>query len=124
MNNARPTRRDGWRRGAAAIALVVLLAVVSVAVVGTIDAAGDETAVAVLRVESARSLYAAESGARVVMRLSGAGRPLPAAGSTMTLEGATVTFQSAPAAGKAGDITVIGASGYGQRRVRVTVVKP
>jgi hypothetical protein len=57
------------RRGASVAVVVLMLAVIALAVIGTVGASGEEAYVGAMRAETARAFYAAESGARTV-RLS------------------------------------------------------
>lgn len=106
------------------VALLLMLTVLTMAVLGAVAASGDEAAVGALRVETARAFYAAESGCVVVIRLSSDGRPLPLPGATLTLPHAVSTFDAVPVSGQPGDVVVIGSSGFGQRRIRVTLAAP
>src|SRR5438045_6326146 len=114
-------RFTGARRGAGIAAVVVMLAVVNFAVIGAIRASGDEAQVGAMRAETARAFYAAESGARVLIKSSTAGLTMPAAGSTLTLGNASCTYVSFPAVGQTGDAIVQGADGTAARRLKVTL---
>jgi hypothetical protein len=110
------------RKGAAAATLLVMLAVVNLAVIGAIAASGDEAQVGAMRAETCRAFYAAESGARVVIKLTSENLTLPAAGSTLSLGGsATATYISLPAMGQPGEAVVQGTDGNSSRRIRVTL---
>lgn len=112
------------RRGSGAVALVLLLAVLTMAVLGSVAASGDEAAIGALRVETARAFYAAEGGCVVAIRTSSEGEALPAPGTVLALPYGTATFVALPATAQGGDLVVMGRSGLGQRRIKVTLVAP
>jgi Tfp pilus assembly protein PilX len=112
------------RRGFAVLAVVVVLAVVHLAVMGSVAASGNESVVGAMRVESTRAFYAAESGATIALRLTNRRLALPAPGTSVSLGVSAVRVVSAPPTGEAGEVVVIGASGEGQRKVRVTLAPP
>ena len=101
--------------------MIIMLAMIGLAVVGSISASGDEAQIGAMRAETARAFYAAESGARVVLKLSTSGQSLPAAGSTLTLGTATANYVSLPASGAAGDAVIQGQDGTAARRLKVTL---
>ncbi|GJQ28519.1 MAG: hypothetical protein HBSAPP03_04030 [Phycisphaerae bacterium] len=94
------------------------------AVLGAVAASGDESAVGAMRLETSRAFFAAESGAVVTLRLTLAGEPLPAAGSTLPLTHAMVEYEVMPNVGQPGDIVIIGSSGTTRRRVKLTLDEP
>lgn len=116
--------RVGRARGFAVLAMVVVLAIVHLAVMGSVVASGDESAVGAMRVEATRAFYAAESGAMIAVRQTNRRAMLPATGASVSLGPSSVRLVSAPATGVAGEIVVIGTSGEGQRKVRVTLAAP
>lgn len=122
MKRRPPTAR--WRRGAGVAVVVIMMAILNIAVVGSIAASGDESHLGAMRLESARAFYAAESGGIVVVKLLKESLPLPTAGTTLTLSNSTVTFESVPAPGAGGDVVLIGRSGFAERRVRITLEAP
>lgn len=114
----------GWRRGAGIAVIVVVLAILNIAVLGSVAASGDEAAMGAMRLETTRALYAAESGAIIAVRLTLEGSELPAAGTTLSLTNASVQFIAKPPTGRAGNIVIIGTSGTARRRVTITLVEP
>jgi len=112
------------RRGAGVAVVVVMLAVLNIAVLGSVSAAAGESHVGAMRIETIRAFYAAESGAAVAVRESLAGADMPDVGSFIELNGARVEFIEVPDAGVAGDIVVLGQSGFGKRRVGITLETP
>lgn len=112
------------RRGAGVAVVVVMMAVLNIAVLGSVAASAGESHLGAMRIETIRAFYAAESGAVVAVRQSLAGAEMPEAGSVVDLGGASVRFVEVPAAGAAGDIVVLGQSGFGTRRVRITLETP
>jgi MSHA biogenesis protein MshP len=111
----------GRRRGAGIAAVMIMLAAISLAVMGAISASGDEAQVGAMRAETARAFYAAESGARVALKCSTGGLTLPTVGTSLTLGTAACDYVSLPAAGQPGDATVQGHDGTAARRLRVTL---
>jgi hypothetical protein len=120
--NGRGSRAAGGRRqGAGVAAMIVMMAVINLAVVGAISASGDEAQIGAMRAETARAFYAAESGARVVVKLSSEGLALPAAGDTLSLGTARATYVTVPASGLPGDALIQGRDGTSARRLKVTL---
>jgi Tfp pilus assembly protein PilX len=109
------------RRGCGIAAIVIMLAAINLAVLGSVSASADEAKIGALRAETARAFYAAESGARVVLKCSNQGLTPPAASSTLVLGPATITYISLPAAGAAGDAMIKADDGTTTRRLKVTV---
>ncbi len=109
------------RRGCGIAAIVLMLAAINMAVIGSVSASGSEAHVSALRIETARAFYAAESGGRVVIKCTNQGLTLPAAGSTLSLGPATATYVSMPAAGQTGDAVIRGGDGNTTRRLRISV---
>ena len=107
------------RRGAIVAAVVIMLAMLHVVVIGVVFSGGDESQVAVLRVETARAFYAAESGARVLVRTLHDDGELPGEGDELGLDESVVRFVSIPDG--AGEYVVEGVSGFGRRRVSLEV---
>jgi hypothetical protein len=111
-----------WRRrGSGIAAVVIMLAAMSLAVIGAVAASGSEAQIGAMRAETARAFYAAESGARVVLKCSTSGQAMPTAGSTLTLGSASCTYVSLPALGQPGDALVQGSDGSAARRLKVTL---
>ena len=68
------------RRGAGIAAVVMMLAMLNIAVIGSISASAQEADLGAMRAETTRAFYAAESGAVVVLKLTNEGLGLPAVG--------------------------------------------
>src|SRR5689334_23328441 len=102
-HNLRSASRKNTRRGGGTAVVLIMLAVINFAVIGAIRASSDEAQVGAMRAETARAFYAAESGARVVLKCTTAGITMPGAGTTLTLGSATCTYVSMPALGQPGD---------------------
>lgn len=115
----RHSERTGRRRGAIVAAAVIMLALLHVVVIGVVFSGGDEAQVAVLRVETTRAFYAAESGARVVVRTLTDGGEMPGEGDELSLGESSVRFVSVPES--AGEFVVEGVSGLGKRRISLEV---
>ena len=115
-------RNIKWRRrGCGIAAVVIMLAAVNMAVIGSVNASASEAQVGALRAETARAFYAAESGGRIILKCNNQGLALPAAGSTLTLGQATVTYVTIPPANTSGDAVVRGADGTTTRRLKITL---
>ncbi|MFZ4574429.1 MAG: hypothetical protein ACOYN0_08535 [Phycisphaerales bacterium] len=54
--------RSGGRRGMGIAAVILLLAMLNIAVIGSVASSGDETQVGAMQVKTAQAFYAAESG--------------------------------------------------------------
>ncbi|MCW5753889.1 MAG: hypothetical protein KIT24_04175 [Phycisphaeraceae bacterium] len=119
-DHAPPTAHRQTRRGAAVAAVVVLLGMLNLVIIGGADPARDDSVMVLERLQAARSLHAAESGIRIVLRLTLSGQPLPAEGSTLALPGATVEFIQVPSGGT-GEIVVQGRSGPCRRTLSAIV---
>lgn len=109
------------RRGCGIAAVVLMLAAINLAVMGSVSASGSEVHVSALRIETARAFYAAESAARVVIKCTNEGIALPAANSTLSLGPATATYFSIPIPGETGDAVIHASDGNTTRRLRVSV---
>ncbi len=59
------------RRGTTLIATLIVITMVSLAVVSAIKASADDVRIGLTRLDSARALYAAESGLRILIREDG-----------------------------------------------------
>ncbi len=114
------TRPQHVRRGAAVAAVVVLLALLNFVVLGGIEPVRDESAMAIDRLQAARSLHAAESGVRIALRLTLSGRDLPDSGETRMLGPAEIEFINVPPPG-GGEIVVEGRSGPCRRTMSAVV---
>lgn len=117
-------RFRGRRRGGGIAAVVIMLAAVNFAVIGAIQASGDEAQVGAMRAETARAFYLAESGGRVVLKCSTGGLTMPTAGSALTLGSASCAYVSLPTAGQPGDAIVQGGDGTAARRLKITLIGP
>jgi hypothetical protein len=111
--------RGSSRRGLAVLVLVLVVSLISLAVV-TIGLAGrDDLTLAVLRVESVRSYYAAESAARVTVESITQGTSITEGDVLADLPTATgVAITVDPGAGR---YVVEGRSGRAVRRVELLV---
>jgi|GEM_PF-714823 len=116
--------RHATRRGVGVLAVVVMIAIIHLAVMGSIAASSEEAQIGAMRVETARAFYAAESAGLVLVRLSAARLELPGAGAQLSLGDSRATFVSMPPTGQPGDFVIIGTSGEGQRRIRISVEAP
>ncbi|RMH28538.1 MAG: hypothetical protein D6692_05100 [Planctomycetota bacterium] len=99
--------------------VVVVLAVMSLVLLGTIRPVRQETGVALLRVQTVRAFYAAESGVVVVIGGLGAGLELPDPGDSLSFSEQSVTFEAVPDG--PGVIAVTGKSGGARRRISLDI---
>lgn len=123
MNHARSYFRRqakrSSRRGVIVLIAVIILAVMNVAILSTVAAAGSDAHIGVLRVETIRAFYAAESGATICVKgIIGPSTP-PTEGSSATVGSETVHFiqvQTPP-----GELIVEGRAGFARRRLAIQV---
>lgn len=113
-------RRGTHRRGFAVATVVVLLLLLNIVAFGSVRSGSDESAVASLRVETLRALYACDAGLVVTLAELGRGEEMHADERTLELDGATTVIAPRTGAGEI-QILVVGSSGYGRRRVVVEV---
>lgn len=106
------------RRGMAVLVLVVLLGTISLAVVGSVSPTADDAHLLASRIESARAFYGAESGVYILIgELQRPGGEPPESGTTITIEGAAVTFETIPDG--TGLTQIRGSAGRAIRRIEV-----
>ena len=106
------------RRGVVLVVIVVVMAILALVVAGSIRPVRDEAELATLRVETTRAFYTAESGAFVVMNAVMGYTTMPVEGSTLDLNGQTVTFVQIP---DESPVAIIeGSSGDATRRIELT----
>lgn len=115
--NTQARSRTG-RRGFAVATVVVLLLLLNMLAFGSIRSGGVESAVASLRVESLRALYACDAGLVVTLGELGRGAEPPDEERTLEFDGA-MTVISPRADEGAAEIVIVGSSGHGRRRVIV-----
>lgn len=97
--------------------LIVVLAVLGLAIAGSIRPVAQETALAAMRVEGLRAHYAAESGAVILIGTRKAGLEPPSSGDEIVWPQQIIQFIDVPSAG--GWATLGGVSGFAQRRQSV-----
>ena len=108
--------RNRHRRAFAVASVVVLLMMLNILAFGAMDGSRDDGGIAALRVETLRSLYAAESGVTLAIGEMSAGRDAPAPGTRTEVGHASIHFQSAD---QPEQIFVEGRAGFGRRRIIV-----
>lgn len=113
------SRRAPARRGVIVLIVVVVLAVLNVAVLSTAAASGSDAQVGVLRVETVRAFYAAESGSTIVVKGVIGPSSLPAEGSSSSVGSETVVFVQVPS--PPGEVIVEGQAGFARRRLSVQI---
>lgn len=114
----RTTKQHHDRRGIILVVIVVVMSILSLVVAGSIRPVRDESEIAMLRVETTRAFYAAESGAFILMNAVMGNAEMPEAGSTIELNGQTIQFVQLP--DDDSDAIVEGASGDAVRRIQLT----
>jgi hypothetical protein len=105
-------------------AILLLLAVVNITMVLSVVGSGDGAMVGSLQIRSAQAFYAAESGAVVVVRAANSAITLPPVSTSVQLGGGSMTFESLPAQGAAGEAVILGTCGSSTRRIKVTLGLP
>jgi Tfp pilus assembly protein PilX len=112
--------RTQRRRGTGLAAVLLLVAVIGLAGLAVLASAPADSQIAAMRVETARALYASDSGAVAVIKLRMESKALPTQGTTLALPSATATYAVVPAGGTGSQrLVVIGVSGDGQRRIEL-----
>lgn len=103
------------RRGMAVAVIVVVIAVLGLAVAGSVAPARQESDAASLRVQTVRAFFAAESGVSVLIGTVAAAQDEPQTGDSIAWGTQSVEFETV-----AGDsVVVIGRSGQAQRRISI-----
>jgi hypothetical protein len=103
-------------RGVGIAILVVVLAAVTLVVLGTISTGADDAHAAAGRAQALRARLAAESGAFAMIKLRQSNLTLPPEGSTITIGDAVATFVAVPA-GAETHVNVNGTSGTSVQRI-------
>ncbi len=113
--------RKGYesRRGSVLAVLIVVLVLMAMVVAGVVRPLRDEASLAVMRVETLRAFYAAESGAFVVTQGYVGGCEMPTEGSEVEMLGQRVVFTQIPDSG--GVAVVEGESGDATRRIELVI---
>lgn len=107
------------RRGMAIAVIVVVLAVLSLAVAGSVRPVIHETDASLLRVQTLRAFYAAESGFMVYAGTIGADLDPPESGDSIAWPEQTVLFVQIPDG--AGTAKIAGTSGGATRELNIQV---
>ena len=107
------------RRGVVVLVLVLVLSLVNVALISGAAASSEDAHAGVLRVETVRAFYAAESGALVAAKGLTGGAAVPVQGSTINLAGYSIHFVQVREAD--GEAVVEGRSGFARRRLEIAV---
>ncbi len=105
------------RRGSALIVIVVVLAVLGIAVAGSVRPLVYEAETVSLRVETTRAFYAAESGAAVMVQTEVGDISGPSSGDTVVIEGSVIRYIQIPDVGV--NAVVEGSSGSAIRRIEL-----
>ena len=113
------TSRKSLRRGMAVAASVIVIAIVNVAIIGSVVGGGDDSRIAAMRTDTIRAFLAAESGVQIVVRELVAGRTPPEG--ELTLPGGErvdiqISGETPPI-----DVEVHGRYGHAVRRLEVRI---
>lgn len=109
------------RRAASIAALIIALALINLAVMGSVAASSDEAELGAMRAQTLRAFYAAESGGLAIAKLRTENLALPAPGTTVTLASSSFVFVSLPPASGPGQAVIEGRSDAAARRLRLSV---
>ncbi len=109
---------SGHRRGAALVAIVLVIAVLQLVIIGSLAPARDEADLASLRIETLRAFYAAEAGAHIVVRTTMDRADAPSDEAVLDLAGCETTFVQWPD-DEVGIAVVEGTSGRAVRRLQL-----
>ncbi len=118
MSKSRQQPSGLTRRGTVLVAIVIVMAILSLVIAGAVRPVRDESDLATLRVETTRAFYAAESGAVIMMNAVIGRAAMPNSGDRIMLNGQTVVFVQVPDAQGIG--IVEGISGDATRRIEFT----
>lgn len=102
-------------------AVLVVLASVHLLVLGTLRSTTSGLEAESLRIETTRAFFAAEAATWVSLQAALSGREAPAEGSTIELGSAMVEFIESSISGGTGSVVLEGTSGFGVRRVEITL---
>lgn len=119
-----PTRRNQarapqTRRGVVVLVLIVVLAVLNIALIGSVAVAGEDAHIGLLRVETVRSFYAAESGGVIAAKGLMGDTSVPVEGSSLDLGTQTIVFVEVREL--TGEVVVEGRSGFARRRLSLQI---
>lgn len=107
------------RRGVVVLVLVVVLALINVALISGALASADDAHTGVLRVETVRAFYAAESGGLIAAKGLMGDTSVPAEGSSITLGSQSIHFVEVRES--SGEVVVEGRSGSARRRLDLQI---
>ncbi|NUQ66778.1 MAG: hypothetical protein HUU18_00655 [Phycisphaerales bacterium] len=109
------------RRAASIAALIIALALINLAVMGSVAASADEAELGAMRAQTLRAFYAAESGGLAIAKLRTENLALPSPGTIVNLPSSSFTFVSLPPATGTGQAVIEGRSDAASRRLRLTL---
>ncbi len=107
------------RRGVVVLVLVVVLALINIALVSGAAASSEDAHSGVMRVDTVRAFYAAESGGMIAAKGLIGDVAVPAEGSSVSLGSQTIHFVEVRE--PTGEVTVEGRSGSARRRVELQI---
>ncbi|MEQ8850282.1 MAG: hypothetical protein RIB32_00705 [Phycisphaerales bacterium] len=107
------------RRGVVVLVLVVVLALINIALISGAAASSEDAHAGVMRVDTIRAFYAAESGGMVAAKGLIGDIPTPTEGSSIALGSQAIHFIEVREA--TGDVVVEGRAGSARRRVTLRV---
>jgi Tfp pilus assembly protein PilX len=115
------TRRPSSRRATILVAATIILAVLSLSIAVTVTATGDDARTSMLRYESLRAFYAAESGVQAALRTQKDDASNPLNTTTTLPNGAifeiTDPFSASPAS--PGTLVVEGRTSIARRTISI-----
>ncbi len=118
MNKPEKKPKQLARRGTVLVAIVIVMAILSLVIAGAVRPVRDESGLATLRVETTRAFYAAESGAVIMMNAVIGRAVMPSSGDRIKINDQTIVFVQVPDAQGVG--IVEGMSGDATRRIEFT----
>ena len=108
------------RKGMAVLGIIVMLAIIHLAIIGSVTSGARGADVQTLRLETLRASLAADSGAIMWIRLDAAGSA-PDPGTSVDIGTQRMVFVSSPETGQPGTVVIEGQSGRARRRIAVEV---
>ncbi|MBZ0171497.1 MAG: hypothetical protein K8E66_03880 [Phycisphaerales bacterium] len=109
------------RRGAVLAMVIVLIALLQLMVITSLGGAADDADEVVLRIQTLRAFYAAESGAVVALSDELRGITPPGAGELLALPNGVAVFLQTPWDDEGGLLVVEGRADIARRRIQISL---